>query len=234
MAIPKIIHQVWEGRTESVMPTRLRILARTWQEQNPNWKYHLWGGEEMDELVTTYFPEYISLYKGFLHNVQRWDTIRYMILYVYGGVYADLDSECFRPLYPLMEDVVLAFGEEPPVSESKPTRMGNAFMVSEKGNAGWLTILDDIAHNHEKRDSAIETVMHSTGPNMINRLFGRLKQENGATFLPYSLVTPVSKYDMYRYAFHGDRQTFHDKVKEAFCAHFFFGSWDKDLSFYNK
>ena len=56
MAIPKIIHQVWEGRTEPCMPTRLQILARTWREQNPDWEYHLWNGEEMDELVKKHFP----------------------------------------------------------------------------------------------------------------------------------------------------------------------------------
>ena len=55
MAIPKIIHQVWEGRTEPCMPTRLQILARTWREQNPDWEYHLWNGEEMDELEKNIF-----------------------------------------------------------------------------------------------------------------------------------------------------------------------------------
>ena len=65
---------------------RLQILARTWREQNPDWEYHLWNGEEMDELVEKHFPEYLSLYRSFSYNVQRWDTIRYMILYVYGGV----------------------------------------------------------------------------------------------------------------------------------------------------
>ena len=103
MAIPKIIHQVWEGRTEPSMPARLQILARTWQEKNPNWEYHLWNGEEMDKLVETHFPEYLSIYKSFPYSVQRWDTIRYMILYLYGGVYADLDSECFRPIDELLE-----------------------------------------------------------------------------------------------------------------------------------
>ncbi|MFS2453661.1 glycosyltransferase family 32 protein [Parabacteroides distasonis] len=78
MAIPKIIHQVWEGRTEPCMPTRLQILARTWREQNPDWEYHLWNGEEMDELVEKHFPEYLSMYRSFPYNVQRWDTIRYM------------------------------------------------------------------------------------------------------------------------------------------------------------
>ena len=133
MSIPKIIHQVWEGRTEPKMPTRLKILARTWQEQNPTWEYHLWNGEEMDKLVETHFPEYLSMYKSFPYNVQRWDTIRYMILYVYGGVYTDLDTECFRPIDELLEGKTLCFGEEPPehnVYAGIERLIGNAFMAS--------------------------------------------------------------------------------------------------------
>ena len=231
MAIPRIIHQVWEGRTEPKMPTRLQILARTWREQNPDWEYHLWNGEEMDELVEKHFPEYLSMYRSFPYNVQRWDTIRYMILYVYGGVYTDLDTECFRPMTPLLENVTIGFGEEPPIP-TKPIRIGNAFLVSEKGNPGWLTILNEILTNTEEKESAIETVMHSTGPNRINRLFNRLKKENGAYGFPYSQVTPVSKYDMYRYIFQGEKEVFLEKIKQAYCAHYFFGSWDTKLAFY--
>ena len=231
MAIPRIIHQVWEGRTEPKMPTRLQILARTWREQNPDWEYHLWNGEEMDELVEKHFPEYLSIYRSFPYNVQRWDTIRYMILYIYGGVYTDLDTECFRPMTHLLENVTIGFGEEPPIP-AKPIRIGNAFLVSEKGNPGWLTILNEILTNTEEKESAIETVMHSTGPNRINRLFNRLKKENGAYGFPYSQVTPVSKYDMYRYIFQGEKEVFLEKIKQAYCAHYFFGSWDTKLAFY--
>lgn len=231
MAIPKIIHQVWEGRTEPKMPTRLQILARTWQEQNPNWEYHLWSGREMDELVATHFPEYLSMYQNFPYNVQRWDTIRYMMLYVYGGIYTDLDTECFQPISPILENVTIGFGEEPPI-HTKPIRIGNAFLVSEKENSAWQTILNEILRNMVEKESAIETVMHSTGPNMINRLFDRLKKENGAYGFPYSQVTPVSKYDMYRYIFQGEKEVFLKKIKHAYCAHYFFGSWDTELAFY--
>lgn len=232
MTIPKIIHQVWEGRTEPCMPTRLQLLARTWREQNPEWEYHLWNGEEMDELVSTHFPEYISMYKSFPYNVQRWDTIRYMILYVYGGIYTDLDTECFRPIDSLLENVTMGFGEEPPINTTKPTRMGNAFLVSEKECSGWLTILRDILLNTAEKDSPVETVMQSTGPNMIARLYDRLKEESGACCFSYQQATPVTKNDMYQYIFHGERDLFHQKIENAYCAHYFFGSWDACLSFY--
>ena len=75
MAIPKIIHQVWEGRTEPCMPTRLQILARTWREQNPDWEYHLWNGEEMDELVKKHFPEFDEILKSLKELEQETDGL---------------------------------------------------------------------------------------------------------------------------------------------------------------
>ena len=104
------------------MPTRLQVLARTWQEQNPDWEYHLWNGEEMDELVARHFPEYLSMYRSFPYNVQRRDTIRYMILYVYGGLYTDLDTECFRPIDPLLKAVRMAFGASTPERQADTYR----------------------------------------------------------------------------------------------------------------
>lgn len=235
MAIPKIIHQVWEGRTEPCMPTRLQILARTWREQNPDWEYHLWNGEEMDELVKKHFPEYLSMYRSFPYNVQRWDTIRYMILYVYGEVYTDLDTECFKPIEPLLKDVMIGFGEEPPEHNFYPsvsTLIGNAFMVSEPRCGGWINILKEIT-DAMLRDYPVQKVMHTTGPLMISRIFNTLKKRYKVTLFPYSKVTPVTKDDMGSYIYQGETVSFHEKIKEAYCSHYFFGSWDTNFSFYN-
>lgn len=234
MSIPKIIHQVWEGRTEPFMPVRLQLLARTWQEQNPDWEYHLWNGEEMEELVSTYFPEYLSMYRSFPYNVQRWDTIRYMILYLYGGVYTDLDSECYRPIETLFEDKQICFGEEPPEHIIYPgvSRMiGNAFMASRKENAGWLDILKEISRAVQI-DYPIHTVLYTTGPLMISRIFDSLREKHEAAFLPCRQVTPVTKTDMCEYIFEGKKESFHLKIRDAYCAHYFFGSWYAGAAIY--
>ena len=113
----------------------LTILARTGESRIQIGNITFGTERKMDELVEKHFPEYLSLYRSFPYNVQRWDTIRYMILYVYGGVYTDLDTECFKPIEPLLEDVMIGFGEEPPehnFNSSMPTLIGNAFMVSEQ------------------------------------------------------------------------------------------------------
>ena len=207
MAIPKIIHQVWEGRTEPSMPARLQILARTWKKKNPDWEYHLWNGEEMDKLVETHFPEYMSLYKSFPYSVQRWDTIRYMILYLFGGVYADLDSECFRPIDGLLEDKTMCFGEEPPSNNVYPeidVLIGNAFMASEAKHEGWLKVLEEIRKE--------------------------LQKQGNVQYLSYKDVTPVTIRDMRQYIHFKGRGIFNEKIKEAYCAHYFFGSWVSQCS----
>lgn len=234
MVIPKIIHQVWEGRTKPNMPVHLQILARTWRQQNPDREYHLWSGEEMDELAFIHYPQYLPIYKSFPYHVQRRDTIRNMILYQYGGVYTDLDTECYYPIDRLLENREMCFGEEPPEHNIHPgvfRLVGNAFMASRKKDAGWLDILKEIS-SAVQRDYPIHTVLYTTGPIMLSKLFDSLKEEHGACHLPYQEVTPVTKVDMCEYIYEGKKELFHSKIKNACCAHYFFGSWYAGASFY--
>ena len=229
MAIPKIIHQVWEGRTEPSMPARLQILARTWQEKNPDWEYHLWNGEEMDKLVEAHFPEYLSLYKSFPYSVQRWDTIRYMILHVYGGVYTDLDSECFRPIDELLKGKTMCFGEEPPSNNIYPEidlLIGNAFMASEPKQEGWLKVLEEIQEAMKQeypKDG--RAIIFTTGPLMLSKLFPELQKQGNVQYLSHKDVTPVTIRDMRQYIHFGERNVFNEKIKNAYCAHYYFGYW---------
>lgn len=236
MSIPKIIHQVWEGRTEPKMPTRLKILARTWQEQNPTWEYHLWNGEEMDKLVETHFPEYMSMYKNFHYNVQRWDIIRYMILYVYGGVYTDLDAECFKPIDGLFNANTFCFGEEPDNNNiyiDMKYHIGNALLASYPREEGWMFVLEKIrCALKEKYKMCI--VLNTTGPLMLSRIFPELEDKYNATILPNSFVAPVSKREVYDYIIGCNCVDFECKIKSAICAHYFFGSWENEFAFYGK
>ena len=110
--------------------------------------------------------------------------------------------------------------------------VGNAFMVSEVKNDSWLYILDEIQKS-VKRNYPIQTVMHTTGPLMISRIFEVIENRLEVNLIPYKAVTPLTKKDMYSYIYEGNRESFMQKVDEAYCAHYFFGSWDSQFSFYN-
>lgn len=97
----------------------------------------------MDELISTDYPEYLIMYRSFPSNVQGWNTIHYMILHRYGEVYADLDTECFRPIDYLLENEDMCFGQEPVEHNVYPgiaLLVGNAFMASCRGNEGMCNI----------------------------------------------------------------------------------------------
>ena len=91
MNIPKIIHQTWDSPEGMEIPIRLQILSDTFHEKNPKWEYHLWGREEMRQMVEDYYPEFLPVYDGFKEDILRWDSIRYMILHHCGGVYVDFE-----------------------------------------------------------------------------------------------------------------------------------------------
>lgn len=62
-----------------------------WKEHHPDWEYCFWNKEAIEKFMDEYFPELIPIYNEFRYPVQRWDAIRYLILYHIGGLYVDLE-----------------------------------------------------------------------------------------------------------------------------------------------
>jgi alpha 1,6-mannosyltransferase len=54
--------------------------------------------EAADFIAAFYSPEVAQLYAAYPLGVMRADFWRYAILYAYGGVYSDIDTECLQPL----------------------------------------------------------------------------------------------------------------------------------------
>jgi len=77
---------------------RVQAYRASWAAANPGWEMRLWDDAECREFVRTEFPEYQRAYEALPHNVERADFFRYMVVLRHGGVYADVDVECRRPL----------------------------------------------------------------------------------------------------------------------------------------
>src|SRR5450759_1503847 len=130
--IPKIIHQVWEGRNGEAPDKILLRLAETWKTENPSWEYRFWNYKMIDKFLSENFPGFIERYNSFRYDVQRWDAIRYLILLKHGGVYADLDYECLEPLDWLINKKDCCLGLDPPDHArifKKSFIISNAFMA---------------------------------------------------------------------------------------------------------
>src|SRR6185312_42775 len=110
MAVPRIIHQLWK---DAAIPERYWALCESWRRHHPDWEHKLWTDADLARLVDLRFPQLKSLYDGYARGISRADLVRYLVMAVYGGVYADLDCECLKPVGPLVEGDQVVFGLEP-------------------------------------------------------------------------------------------------------------------------
>ena len=229
MKIPKIIHQVYEDL--SGPPEFLRLLSKGWQEKNPDWEYMFWTKKEMEALVRE-FPDFVDIYHSFPYNIQRWDALRYLILYKYGGLYVDMDYECIRSINPILEKGTCFFGLEPK-SHAKSfgldVMVGNAFMASTPQNQFIEEIINEIKGLKHKKDIIMDKVMNTTGPLMITELYFKAKQKFQISLVPSELVTPLTKQEVRMLMLKKNNNEINAKINDAYAIHYFFSSWLSQL-----
>jgi mannosyltransferase OCH1-like enzyme len=100
--IEKNIFQSWNTRD---LPKPVQDRIDNFKAMNPDYKYQLYIDEEMDKFVNDTYPgEIADAYNKLNIIVAKVDLWRYLILYTYGGVYLDLDSDILKPLNTLIKD----------------------------------------------------------------------------------------------------------------------------------
>ncbi len=173
--IPKIIMQTWKNND---IPEHWKSSVEGIKLHMPEWKYVLMTDEDNLNFVKTYFVDFLPYYNNFKYGIQRADAIRYMYLYMYGGLYIDLDIEITHPLDELFEKGDLFLVKSGNVS----SYLTNSFMASKPGNRFWLEVIEEM-----KKDLPIYAqgkhmhVMMSTGPMMLTRVASK-------TNIPYTLI----------------------------------------------
>jgi mannosyltransferase OCH1-like enzyme len=94
--IPKIIHQTY--KSEDSISDELKKLSETWKSMNPGYEYKFYDDNACDDFVKREFPEYYDAYAKLPKNVERSDFFRILVVLRKGGVYADMDAGCVKPI----------------------------------------------------------------------------------------------------------------------------------------
>lgn len=87
--------------------------TETWRDHNPGWEYKMWSNSDIQELIDAEYGWFSDTYKSYEYDICRWDAARYVILHKHGGVYCDVDIECFRPVDDLFGSSPVVFDENP-------------------------------------------------------------------------------------------------------------------------
>jgi hypothetical protein len=96
--IPKIIIQTWKTKK---LPKQFYEWSLTWKKHNPDFIYMFFDNSDCFRFILINYPKYLDLYES-LSNIERADIFRYLALHHYGGVYADMDTTCFKEIGSLL------------------------------------------------------------------------------------------------------------------------------------
>jgi len=169
MKIPKIIHQTWKNRD---IPVEWQAFAESWRNFHPDWEYRLWTDDDAYAFVEKVYPDFLPLYAAYPYNIERVDVVRYLILEHLGGVYADLDIECLRPIDELLAEHTCVLASQPPKHAQwhhETSLVCNSFMASISDHPFWQMVREQLAQTDPRMQTDL-SVVHRTGPNMLQRV----------------------------------------------------------------
>jgi inositol phosphorylceramide mannosyltransferase catalytic subunit len=136
--IPKIVFQTWKNRLR--LPDNCRYWRSTFLENNPDFQCLLWDDADNRAFIKNQFPWFLPVYDQFPAEIFRADAVRPFFLLRYGGLYADIDTECLRPIATMQTsgDVVLGqMGPDLSFEHSIP----NAIMASRPSQLFWVLFI---------------------------------------------------------------------------------------------
>ena len=178
---PKLMHFCFLGY-DGPLPKKWLDNFNKWTKLNPEYKFKLWNKQDCLDLLKTKHNYFLKHYNKYEYNIQRADSIRYFILYEFGGIYCDLDIE---PIYPIktliqlyevdpMFEVLLA--ENVNLTNNKPS---NYFMVSKKKINFWKIVIKKMIKNVDNFYLGKHlTVMNTTGPILLSDIITKKKYDN--------------------------------------------------------
>lgn len=101
---PKKIWQTWKVDPLSFEERDL-VRAKSWIEKNPSYRYEVLTDHNDLKYVETNFgpngfnrPDIVFTYRSLTAKIVKADLLRYLIMYVDGGVYADIDVQAIRSI----------------------------------------------------------------------------------------------------------------------------------------
>ncbi|KAK0389898.1 hypothetical protein NLU13_3471 [Sarocladium strictum] len=177
--VPAILHHILLGnQNASTWKTEWTEARKSCLDLHPGWEAKLWTDDNAEEFVAKEFPDQLSVWKGYKYPVERVDSLRYMVLYHYGGAILDMDLRCTRALGPLRRFEFVA-------PEAFPRGLSIGFMMSAKGTKFMRDLVLNLSvYNKQWLGLPYATVMFSTGCHYASTIHAYQTERSELKILP--------------------------------------------------
>ena len=191
--IPRIFHQTYKdleipakyayplGSLGAHHNIGSRLSASGATSRGREYEYVFWSDLSIMEFIASYYPDYVALFEGYTHPLERADAIRYFIMYEFGGIYANFDMEVRRPLDSLIErGYSCILGEEPPIQTKWLYDINrsvfNALMLCAPRHPFFRLVIDSLREFQQSVRSSRDTITFKTGPYFLQQVVARYMQ----------------------------------------------------------
>jgi glycosyltransferase involved in cell wall biosynthesis len=227
--IPRIIHQLWDNKKRPI-PVFFRNLAETWKANHPDWVYEFWDQERMNRLVNEHFSDLAEMYFNYPYDAQRWNVIRYLILYKMGGLYVDFDYECIETFDSYLEGKTCFFSLEPE-DHLKKANISNALMGAIPEHPFIKEIIENLRKfNIRFEEDKVTHVITTTGRVYLTQLYQQYANKENIYLFPAERTMPLSQKEIQSYI-KGEvsDDALELKLEKAIAVHYFSGTWYSSL-----
>lgn len=176
MTIPRLLSQTWKSDT---LPPQADAFRRGWLTHNPDLRHRLFDDAASRTVVADVAPEHLQAYDAMPFPVMRADVFRYAVIYRDGGIYADIDMECMRPLPAALFDLsglVSIEAKLDPVRARElgyptPFQIANCILAACPGHSFFKAAVDRCFKVFSEFPACDRSnVEDITGPRMLTRL----------------------------------------------------------------
>lgn len=221
--IPKIIHQIWIQGKENI-PEHLQKEYKDCKLINNDFIHKFWGDEEIKHLLRYHFDKEIyDIYNETQIMAQKSDIARYAILYVYGGIYLDMDMKCRKNLDDLLDNY-LFFTKDSGISN---IYYGKRYLNGIIGVYPKCIVMLDMLNHIKKcyKNDRMKNVTTSTGTNafyvVVNECIDNKKiNTNKVKIISSDKLHPCTLFSDDKCA---------TECKDCYIAHLNSGSWNNSL-----
>lgn len=197
-----------------------------WIARHPAWDHRLYDDAAIRRTIEARAPQWSSTFDALPRVIQRIDFFRYLIVYLDGGMYADVDTISYLPCDPLLAGASCVLGVEihlrrhlqAELGYARPWQLANFIFAAAPGHPFLAAVLEEIARAATRPAEGDEAVQAITGPQMLTRLActmppqrrGPIKvlpQINWNAPWPYPRIGPLAARIYARHACFGSWRT---------------------------
>lgn len=177
LEIPKIIHQIWFNYKSDTPTKDMIYMSKNCKNLHKDFKYMFWDDKACRDLLVNDFPWFLETYDNYDKVIKKINSIRYFILFKYGGIYLDMDTICLKNINTLLENGKAIFGYQFK-NINRNDSVCNSFMATTPNHPLFENLIMCLK-NYKNKD-----VMKSTGPTYLTN---QIKKYNGKDLKIYEM-----------------------------------------------